>query len=109
MKFIIALILSIASSLTLAQGKNKDSSLERAIRDEVADELSGDKQKGHGKPSNPGAHGRANAASKAGGGGNQGNDSLLGDIIDEIEEDDREDEWEDRKGGKNKDGKGKNK
>ena len=98
MKILLILILTLSASSVFAQGKNKDSSVERAIRDEI-----GGDNKGGGKPSNPGAHGRANAASKSGGGVNSGSGSLLGDIIDEIDEDDRED----RKSGKSKGGKGK--
>jgi hypothetical protein len=103
MKLLLILILSLSTASTFAQGKNKDSSLESAIRDEII----GDDNKGGGKPRNPGAHGRANAASKSGGGVNSGGGSLLGDIVDEIEEDERKDDWEDRKSGKNKGGKGK--
>ena len=106
MKIILFLILAVSASSAFAQSKNKDSSLERAIRDEIADEISGDdnkNNKGGGKPSDPGAHGRANAESKSGGGGKHSDsDSLLGDILNEIDEDDRED----HKGGKNKGGKG---
>ena len=103
MKILLILILTLSASSVFAQGKNKDSSVERAIRDEIADEINGDDNKGGGKPNNPGAHGRANAASKSGGGVNSGSGSLLGDIIDEIDEDDREDRMSD----KNKGGKGK--
>ena len=102
LKILLILILALSASSVFAQGKNKDSSVERAIRDEI-----GGDNKGGGKPSNPGAHGRANAASKSGGGVNSGSGSLLGDIIDEIDDDDREDDREDRKSDKNKGGKGK--
>ena len=58
-------ILLILISLTLLPGlafaKDKDSTLERAIKDEIFDD---GKQKGKGRPDNPGQHGRDNAAQK---------------------------------------------
>ena len=54
------LVAFIASPSVFA--KEKDSSLEKAIKDEIrGDDHSG---KGKGRPDNPGEHGRENAAEK---------------------------------------------
>ena len=101
MKKLLTLLIASTLFVSVAHGKGNDSRLEKAIIDEVFDR----DEKGGGKPSNPGAKGRANAeykkATNPGQGG--GKDSslggaLLGDLIDD--DDDK---------GKDKGGKGKNK
>ena len=99
-------ILLILISLTLLPGltfaKGKDSTLERAIKDEIFDD---DKQKGKGRPDNPGEHGRDNAAQKQAqnpGKGSGKNSSLEGAMLDEILGDDDRDDKGKRKGKKGK-------
>jgi hypothetical protein len=101
-------MLLILISLTLLPGlalaKDKDSALERAIKDEIFDD---DKQKGKGRPDNPGEHGRDNAAQKQAtnpGKGGGKNSSLESAILDEIldDDDDRGDKGKDKKKKKDK-------
>ena len=61
----IGLVLILSSP---AFAKDKGSSVEDAIREEIRDEIGdvdhGDNSKGKGRPDNPGEHGRENAAQK---------------------------------------------
>jgi hypothetical protein len=105
-KILLILFLSLSVSSVMAQGKGKDSQLERELKDEVRNELLDiDDDRGSGKPGNPGAQGRANAeykkATNPGQGGGK-NGSLEGAIVDELLDDD---DRGGNKGGKNKDGK----
>lgn len=78
---LIGLVLLLVCAISYpASAKDKGSSLERAIKDEIyGDDHSG---KGKGRPDNPGEHGRDNAADKQSRG--QGNGSK------------KEETWEDR-------------
>jgi hypothetical protein len=105
MKNAICLVF-VALAVCSAPGftKDKDSSLEREIKDEIRDEIYGDdKQKGKGRPDNPGEHGRDNAAQKQSenpGKGSKANDSWEDVIRDEI--DDKDKDKDKSKGKKNK-------
>lgn len=93
MKTIIP-VLSILLAYSLpGYAKDKESSIERAIKDELRDEIYDDNnQKGKGKPDNPGQHGRDNAAQKQrenSGKGSKGADSWEDIIRDEIDDDDK--------------------
>ncbi len=104
---LIALITgALFTSFAIAQGKN--STLEKAIIDEVlGEDVKG--SKGGGRPSNPGAHGRANAEYKKATNPGKGvgkSSSLEGALVGEIFDDDDKDDKDDR--GKNK-GKAKDK
>ena len=110
MKKLVILLLALSVSSVIAQGKGKDSQLERAVNDEVRDELldiDDRDNRGSGKPNNPGAKGRANAeykkATNPGQGGGKGS-SLEGALLDEILDDDDQGGKKDgnKKGGKNR-------
>ena len=95
----IGLVLILSSP---AFAKDKGSSVEDAIREEIRDEIGdvdhGDNSKGKGRPDNPGEHGRENAAQKQRvnpGQGSKGGDSREDLMRYEFEHDDE-------KGGKNK-------
>jgi hypothetical protein len=81
MKRLIGLVLLVLFTITSPTfAKDKESSLEKAIKDEIrGDDHSG---KGKGRPDSPGEHGRENAADKQSRG--QGNGSK------------KEESWEDR-------------
>ncbi len=108
MKKILVLFIVIASTLVagICYGKDKNSELEKAIRDEIFDDgkEGGKGKNGKGRPDNPGAHGRANAEYKKatnpgkGGGKNSSWEDALGDILD-----DDDDEKGDRGNDKDKD------
>jgi hypothetical protein len=89
------LFLSLLMCTTVGVAKDKDSSLERAIKDEIRDEIyEDDKHGGKGKPDNPGEHGRDNAAQKQRenpGQGSKGDGDSWEDIIrDEIDDDSKD-------------------
>ena len=82
----LVLLLVLVSSVPV-QAKDKQSSVEKAIRDELS--YDGDK-KGKGRPDNPGEHGRKNAAQKqsqSSGKGSKKNDSWEDVIQDERDRD----------------------
>ncbi len=102
-RYLVVSLMLILSASVLA--KDKEASIENAIRDEIRDEYDdnghkGD-NKGKGRPDNPGEHGRDNAAQKQKenpGQGSKGDDSWEKVIRDELEDDEQ-------KGGKNKNNK----
>jgi hypothetical protein len=98
-QLLIGLILILSSP---AFAKDKESSIEGAIREEIRDEIDDDDYRGNNKgksrPDSPGEHGRENAAQKQRanpGQGSKGGDSWEDVIRDEFEDDDD-------KGGNNK-------
>ncbi len=111
---VIGWVLVLAPALV--QAKDKSSSIEDAIRDEIREEAGLDnKQTGPGRPDDPGAHGRENAAEKQRqnpGKGSKGDDDWEDRVRDAIDDDDdRNDKDRDahknkhkdkHKGGKNK-------
>ena len=65
MRMNLALACLLLLSPGIALSKDKSSSIEDAIRDEIREEAGlDDKQTGPGRPDDPGAHGRENAAEK---------------------------------------------
>lgn len=103
MKLIVTTLMVGLLTATTVSAKGKNSSLEQAVEDEIRDALDLDdgKNKGKGKPHNPGEHGRDNAADKQRdnpGKGSKGGDSWEDEIRDEIFGDDDDKD----KGGKNK-------
>jgi len=101
-KFIYLLCAALLMSAPL-YAKDKNSSIEDAIRDSVDDDDK-HKGKGHGRPDNPGEHGRENAAQKQRenpGNGSKGGDSWEDKVRDAIDDDDKDDK--DKKKNKDKD------
>ncbi len=98
----------------IALSKDKSNSIEDAIRDEIREEAGLDnKQAGPGRPDDPGAHGRENAAEKQRqnpGKGSKGDEDWEDRLRDEFDDDDHKDKDKDKdkdkkkkdKGGKNK-------
>ena len=101
MKNLLAVLLLVAftaSSPLLA--KDKDSSLEKAIKEEFDDD--DHPGKGKGRPDNPGEHGRENAAEKQSrghGNGSKKEASVEDEIRKEFEDDDK---YNSKKKGKDK-------
>ncbi len=105
-------LLLISPGIALA--KDKSNSIEDAIRDEIREEVGlDDKQTGPGRPDDPGAHGRENAAEKQRqnpGKGSKGDEDWEDRLRDEFDDDDHKDKDKDKdkdkkkkdKGGKNK-------
>ena len=77
---------------TIALSKDKNASIEDAVRDEVRKEVGlNDKQTGPGRPDDPGAHGRDNAAEKQRqnpGKGSKGGEDWEDRLRDSIDDDD---------------------
>ena len=81
---LLFLILILSSP---AYGKDKESSPEKALRDEISE----DRDRGQGRPDNPGQHGRDNAAEKQRenpGRGSKGGDAWESSKSDAFEDDD---------------------
>lgn len=97
-------VLVLALAPLAAFSKDKSSSIEDAIRDEVSDELDYDKKKGKGRPDNPGEHGRDNAEQKQRdnpGKGSKDDNSWEDEIREKFEDDEDKNDKND-KGDKNK-------
>lgn len=108
MKIFYAMLLLLIFAVP-AYAKDKNSSIEDAVRDEIREELGYDdnnKGKGHGRPDNPGEHGRDNAAEKQRenpGKGSKGGDSWEDRVSDVFDDDDKDkDKDKDKKKGKDK-------
>ena len=84
------LVLFVFAISSPAYAKDKDSSLDKAIKEPVSeDDHPG---KGKGRPDNPGEHGRDNAAEKQSRGhgkGSKSEDSREDELRDKIEDDDK--------------------
>ena len=98
----LLILISVTLLPGLALAKDKDSALERVIKDEIFDN---NDHKGGGRPDNPGEHGRDNAAQKQAanpGKGSGKNSSLEGALLDEIldNDDDRDNKGKGKKKGK---------
>lgn len=95
---IVCLISLLIMAVSLpVYSKDKDTSLEGVIEDVFKDD--DHPGKGHGRPDNPGEHGRENAADKQSRGhgkGSKGDDSWVDQVKDHVEDDDK------GKGNKNK-------
>jgi len=95
MRRILLLLISLTLLPALTLARDKDSTLEGIIKDEV---MHDEKSKGKGRPNNPGEHGRDNAAAKQAvnpGKGSSNHSSSMESVIDDVfgEDDDRE--WKD--------------
>ena len=100
----IGLMLLVVFAISIpAFAKDKESSLEKAIKDEIrGDDHS---EKGKGRPDNPGEHGRDNAAenqSRGHGNGSKKEYSWEDRIKDEFEDDDDKDKGKKKKKNKQK-------
>lgn len=97
---VLPVIVSLMLMPVIGLAKDKESSWEEAIKDEIFDS---EDHQGKGRPDNPGEHGRDNAARKQAGNPGKGSDkdtSLESAIRDEIFDEDDD---------KNEKGKGKKK
>lgn len=98
--FLLSFLLIFAFSTPLS-AKDKDSSLEEAIRDTFQSD--DHPEKGKGRPDNPGEHGRENAADKQSrdhGSDGKDEDSWEDKIRDEFEDDKDEDKDKKKKNNK---------
>jgi len=98
----LPLLLVFALS-TPAYAKDKESSLEKAVRDDFRDD--DHPGKGKGRPDNPGEHGRENAAEKQSqshGKGSKKGESWEDKIRDEFDDEDDKDKGKDKKKNKKK-------
>jgi len=100
-KFIYPLLIALVTSAPL-YAKDKNASIEDAVRNEIRDSLGDDgkrNDKGNGRPDNPGEHGRENAAQKQRenpGKGSKGDDSWEDRVRDAADDDDKHDKDKDK-------------
>lgn len=101
--FLMGVTVALLSGAAIA--RDKSSSIEDVVRDEIADKVSAEDEKnnrGKGRPDNPGEHGRENAAQKQaankGKGSANHDQGILGDI---LEDDDAQKKDKGKDKGKN--------